>query len=122
MNSKDFLSVTDLEPDDLSELIDRAVDLKSAGWSTLLNEKAIVLVFEHPSTRTRISFEMAMRQLGGHCLYLSPDEVGLGKRESVPDIALVLSRYVNAIVARTTSHNTIELMAENASVPVINAL
>jgi ornithine carbamoyltransferase len=122
VNSKDFLSITDLDAGDLSLLINRAVELKAAGWSTLLNEKAIVLVFEHPSNRTRVSFEMAMRQLGGHCLHLSPDEVGLGKRESVPDVALVLSRYVNAIVARTASHNTIELMAEYASVPVINAL
>jgi ornithine carbamoyltransferase len=87
-----------------------------------LNEKAIALVFEHPSNRTRVSFDMAMRQLGGHCIYLSPDEVGLGKRESAPDVAQVLSRYVNAIVARTVSHATIELMAEYASVPVINAL
>jgi ornithine carbamoyltransferase len=122
LNSKDFLSITDLDTGDLRSLIDRAVELKAAGWITLLNEKAIALVFERPSTRTRVSFEMAMRQLGGHCLYLSPDEVGLGTRESVPDVALVLSRYVNAIVARTASHSTIELMAESASVPVINAL
>jgi ornithine carbamoyltransferase len=122
LNSKDFLSITDLDTGDLRSLIDRAVELKAAGWITLLNEKAIALVFERPSTRTRVSFEMAMRQLGGHCLYLSPDEVGLGKRESVTDVALVLSRYVNAIVARTASHSTIKLMAESASVPVINAL
>ena len=122
MNGKDFLSITDLEPEELGALIESAVELKEEGWITLLSEKAIVLVFEHPSNRTRMSFEMAMRQLGGHCLYLSPEEVGLGTRESVPDVALVLSRYVNAIVARTASHNTLEVMAKYAGVPVINAL
>jgi ornithine carbamoyltransferase len=122
LKTKDFLSVADLDPEDFHSLMNRAIELKAAGWSSLLSEKAIALVFEHPSNRTRVSFDMAMRQLGGHCIYLSPDEVGLGKRESAPDVAQVLSRYVNAIVARTVSHATIELMAEYATVPVINAL
>jgi ornithine carbamoyltransferase len=122
LSKKDFLSIADLDSERLNSLITRAVELKAEGWSSLLNEKAIVLLFEHPSTRTRVSFEMAMRQLGGHCLYMSPDEVGLGKRESVPDVAQVLSRCVNAVVARTFSHRTLEVLAENASIPVINAL
>ncbi len=96
--------------------------MKQQGWNTLLNEKVLVLMFEKPSTRTRVSFEVAMRQLGGHCLYLSPEEVGLGKRESVPDVARVLSRYANAIAARTFSHGTLETLAANADIPVINAL
>ena len=122
MKTKDFLSVADLDSDDLTALMNNAIELKAAGWSSLLSEKAIALLFEKPSNRTRVSFEMAMRQLGGHCIYLSPDEVRLGKRESAPDVAQVLSRYVNAIVARTFSHDTIELLAEYANVPVINAL
>jgi len=71
---------------------------------------------------TRVSFELAMRQLGGHTIYLSPAEVGLGVRESIPDVARVLSRYVSAICARTFSHQTLEVLAESAGVPVINAL
>jgi len=122
LSSKDFLSISNLDSQRLYSLITSAVELKAEGWSSLLSEKTIALLFEHPSTRTRISFEMAMRQLGGHCIYLSPDEVGLGKRESVPDVAQVLSRCVNAIVARTLSHKTLDVLAENASVPVINAL
>jgi ornithine carbamoyltransferase len=96
--------------------------MKHQGWNTLLSEKVLVLIFEKPSTRTRVSFELAMRQLGGHCLYLSPEEVGLGKRESVPDVARVLSRYADAIAARTFAHSTLETLAANADIPVINAL
>ena len=122
LSNKDFLSIADLDSRQLLSLVTSAVDLKAEGWSSLLSEKAIALLFEHPSTRTRVSFEMAMRQLGGHCLYMSPDEVGLGKRESVSDVAQVLSRCVNAIVARTFSHETLEVLAQNSSIPVINAL
>jgi ornithine carbamoyltransferase len=81
-----------------------------------------VLLFEKPSLRTRVSFEVGMRQLGGHSLYLSPEEVGLGKRESVPDAAQVLSRLADAIVARTFSHETLEILSRYSRVPVINAL
>jgi len=98
------------------------MEMKAGGWSTLLDRKALALLFEKPSLRTRVSFEVAMRQLGGHALYLSPDEVGLGGRESVPDAARVLSRYVDVIVARTFSHQTLEVMGSYSSVPVINAL
>lgn len=122
MNSKDFLSIADLSREGLRLLIANAIDMKAEGWSSLLSEKAIALLFEHPSTRTRVSFEMAMRQLGGQCLYLSLDEVRMGKRESVPDVAQVLSRYVDAIVARTFSHETLEILARYSSIPVINAL
>ena len=117
-----MLSVADLSREDIRSLISNAIDMKADGWSSLLSGKAIVLIFEKPSLRTRVSFEIAMRQLGGHSLYLSPDEVGLGKRESVSDVARVLSRYANAIVARTFSHQTLEVLASYAGVPVINAL
>lgn len=122
MNSKDLLSVADLTGEDIRHLISNAIDMKTEGWSSLLSEKTLVLVFEKPSLRTRVSFEIAMRQLGGCSLYLSPEEVGMGKRESVPDVARMLSRYADAIAARTFSHHTLEVMATCSSVPVINAL
>ena len=121
MKSKDLLSVSDLSSEDIRLLISNAIDLKAEGWRSLLSGKVLVLMFEKPSLRTRVSFEIAMRQLGRHSLYLSPDEVGLGKRESVSDVAQVLSRYANAIVARTFSHQTLEIVARYSTVPLINA-
>jgi len=122
LKGKDLLSISDLSSEDIQLLISNAVDMKAEGWTSLLGEKVLALLFEKPSLRTRVSFEIAMWQLGGHTIYLSPDEVGLGKRESVPDVARVLSRYANAIVARTFSHQTLEILASYADVPVINAL
>ncbi len=122
MKGKDLLSISDLSSKDIRLLISDAVDMKAAGWLSSLSGKTLALLFEKPSLRTRVSFEVAMRQLGGQVIYLSPAEVGLGKRESVPDVARVLSRYVDAIIARTFSHQTLEMLAGSASVPVINAL
>ncbi|MBN1176498.1 MAG: ornithine carbamoyltransferase [Dehalococcoidales bacterium] len=122
MEGKDFLSVADLTREDIRRLIYNAVAIKAEGWSTLLSTKVLVLMFEKPSTRTRVSFDVGMRQLGGYCLYLSPEEVGLGKRESPADVARVLSRYANAIAARTFSHQTVVTLARYADIPVINAL
>jgi len=119
---KDLVSISDLNSEDIRLLISDAVDMKAKGWLSLLSGKVLAIMFEKPSLRTRVSFEVAMRQLGGDTIYLSPAEVGLGKRESVPDVARVLSRYVDAIVARTFSHQTIEVLAEYSAVPVINAL
>ena len=119
---KDLLSVSDLSRENIRSLISNAVDMKAGGRLSLLDGKILALMFEKPSLRTRVSFEVAMRELGGDCIYLSPAEVGLGKRESVPDAARVMSRYVDAIAARTFSHQTIELLAGFSSVPVINAL
>jgi ornithine carbamoyltransferase len=122
VSGKDFLSIADLTGENIRMLISNAVNMKADRWGFLLSEKVLVLLFEKPSTRTRVSFEVAMRQLGGHSLYLSPEEVGLGKRESAADVAQVLSRYADAIVARTFSHETLETLARYASIPVINAL
>ena len=122
MKGKDLLSVADLSSQDIRLLISNAIDMKAEGWSSLLSEKVLALMFEKPSLRTRVSFEIAMRQLGGHTTYLSPAEVGLGERESIADVARVLSRYVDAIAARTFSHETLEALASYAGVPVINAL
>jgi len=122
LKGKDLLSIADLNREDIPLLISRAVELKAEGWTNSLSEKVLALVFEKPSLRTRVSFEVAMRQLGGHAIYLSPAEVGLGTRESVSDVAQVLSRYVNTIAARTFSHRTLEVLAQYSDVPVINAL
>jgi ornithine carbamoyltransferase len=122
LKSKDLISVADLGREEISSLITSAIGLKAEGWSSLLSNKVLVLIFEKPSLRTRVSFELAMRQLGGHSLYLSPDEVGMGKRESVADVARVLGRYADALAARTFSHHTVEILARHSDVPVINAL
>lgn len=122
MKGKDLLSISDLSGEDISLLISDTIVMKASGWLSSLSGKSLALVFEKPSLRTRVSFEVAIRQLGGQAIYLSPAEVGLGKRESVPDVARVLSRYVDTIIARTFSHHTLEILAEYASVPVINAL
>ncbi len=87
MKGKDLLSISDLSGDDILSLISDAVDTKAKGWLSILDGKILALIFEKPSLRTRVSFEVAMRQLGGHTIYLSPAEVGLGERESVPDAA-----------------------------------
>jgi ornithine carbamoyltransferase len=122
MKGKDLLSITDLEAEDIRLLITDAISLKSQGWLDMLKGKSLAIMFEKPSLRTRVSFELAMRQLGGEAIYLSPAEVGLGGRESVPDVARVLSKYVDAVAARTFSHKTLEALAQYATVPVINAL
>ncbi len=122
MKSKDFLSITNLTSERIISLITNAVAMKAEGWSTELNGKVLVLLFEKPSLRTRVSFEVAMRQLGGQSLYLSPEEVQLGKRESIPDVARVLSRYASVVAIRTFAQETLEIFANNADIPVINAL
>lgn len=122
MKEKDLLSIADLTSQDIQLLISDTIDMKTQGWTTALSRKTLVLLFEKPSLRTRVSFEVAMHQLGGQAIYLSPAEVGLGKRESVPDVARVLSRYADVIAARTFSHQTLEVLGDNSSIPVINAL
>lgn len=122
MKSKDFLSISDLTREGIRALIANAVAMKGEGWSTQLGNKVLVLLFEKPSLRTRVSFEIAMRQLGGESLYLSPEEVQLGKRESIPDAARVISRYADVLAVRTFAQETLEILANNADIPVINAL
>jgi len=122
MRGRDLLSIIDLGPDELRGVLDLAVRMKEGGFPPLLQGKTLALIFEKASLRTRVSFDVAMQQLGGHAIYLSQSEVGLGQRESVADIARVLSRYVDGIAARTFAHSTLEGLAKYASVPVINAL
>ena len=122
MSRKDFLSISDLAPEEVARLVRDASDLKAGGSTRPLDGRIVVLLFEKPSLRTRVSFEVGIRQLGGDCVYLGGDDVGLGVREPVSDVARVLDRWVDAIVARVFSHRSLELLAENASVPVVNAL
>jgi ornithine carbamoyltransferase len=96
--------------------------MKKEGAPPLLSGKTLALLFEKPSLRTKVSFEIAIYQLGGYGIYLAPEEVGLGKREAVADAARVLSRYVDGIIARTFSQETLDILAGHSSVPVINAL
>ena len=121
-----FLSLADLSPDQLRALLAKAVDLKTewreGGNPPLLAGKTLGMVFMKPSLRTRVSFEMGMIHLGGQALYLSPAEIRLGERESVPDAARVLSRYVSCIMARVFGHSDVLTLAQYASVPVINGL
>ncbi|RLC92457.1 MAG: ornithine carbamoyltransferase [Chloroflexi bacterium] len=121
-----FLSLADLTPDELRGLLNLAVELKeewkAGGNRPLLKGKTLGMIFQKPSLRTRVSFEMAMIHLGGQALYLSPFEIQLGKRESVPDVARVLSRYVDGIMARVFGHADVLTLAEYSCVPVINGL
>ena len=122
LKTKHLLSIADFTPDEVEALIEDAVELKSNRWLVLLENKILAILFEKPSLRTRVSFEVAMRQLGGEAIYLSPAEVGLGTRESVPDVARVLSRMVDGVACRTFAQKNLELLAQYGNIPVINAL
>ena len=122
MHGRDFISITDLTPEELRAVLATASRLKSEGYPNVLAGQTLALLFEKPSLRTRVSFDVAMQRLGGHTVYLPQSEVGLGQREPVADVARVLSRYVHGIVARTYAHQTLLDLAESAKVPVINAL
>ena len=122
MRGRDLLSIRDLSPDELDMLLRTALSMKRDGSRPLLEGKTAALVFEKPSLRTRVSFEVGMKQLGGSAIYLSQSEVGLGQREPVEDVARVLSRYVAGIVARTYAQETLTSLAAAADVPVVNAL
>jgi len=121
-----LLTLADLSPREIQNILGVARGLRDewqeGGNEPLLAGKALGMLFQKPSLRTRVSFERAMQQLGGTALYLSPNEVQLGQRESIPDVARVLSRYVDGIMARVFGHDDIVQLAAFASVPVINGL
>lgn len=123
---KDFLAISDYSAEQLQDLLDLAIDLKiehqESGNPPLLKNKVLAMIFQKPSLRTRVSFDMAMRHLGGDALYLSPSEIGLGKRESIADVARVVSGYVEAVMARVFDHDHVVELAQYASIPVINGL
>ncbi|NHI04428.1 Ornithine carbamoyltransferase [Candidatus Nitrosotalea sp. TS] len=126
LKTKDLLTLNELGKAELAEIIDNAIkmkkDLKKGISKPLLKNKTLAMVFQKPSTRTRISFETGMFQLGGHALNLSADELQLKRGETIEDTAKTLSRYVDLIMARVYSHDEIELLAKNSSVPVMNGL
>ncbi len=123
---KHFLDVSDYSPAEIQDILDLAIRLKkeyfAGGNQPLFKGKVLGLIFQKPSLRTRVSFDMAMRHMGGDALYLSPNEIGLGKRESIADIARVMSGYVQAMMARVFEHEHVVELAKWSSVPVINGL
>ncbi|MGO4888463.1 ornithine carbamoyltransferase [Anaerobacillus sp. MEB173] len=126
LKGKDFLTLRDFTKEEIFYFLDSAISLKKAqkegNCPQLLKGKTLGMIFEKSSTRTRVSFEVGMSQLGGHALFLSPRDLQIGRGEPISDTAKVLSRYVDGIMIRTFAHQTIEEFAEYATVPVINAL
>ncbi len=123
---KDFIAIADYSSEEIQSMLDLAISLKkereAGGNQPILKGKVLAMVFQKPSLRTRVSFDMAMRHLGGDALYLSPNEIGLGQRESIADVARVLAGYVDGIMARVFAHEHVLELARWASVPVINGL
>jgi ornithine carbamoyltransferase len=123
---KHFLDIADFSQEEITKLLDLSLKLKneykSGEFRPILKNKVLAMVFQKPSLRTRVSFDMAMRTLGGDALYLSPQEIGLGKRESIADVSRVLSGYVQAVMARVFAHDHILELAKWSQVPVINGL
>jgi ornithine carbamoyltransferase len=124
MRHKDFIEIHDYTADEVGEIFDLARDMKAAPerFATTLQGQTLAMIFEKSSTRTRVSFEVGMFQMGGHALFLSARDIQLGRGEPITDTAKVLSRYVHGIMARTFAHKTVTDLAEHASVPVINGL
>jgi len=126
MEAPHLVNISDLSDADLQQVFDAARDLKArlarGEHCHSLEGKTLAMIFEKPSLRTRVSFEVGMNQLGGQALYLSPSEIGLGKREATKDVARVLSGYVDGIMARTFAHATIQELACHSRVPVVNGL
>jgi ornithine carbamoyltransferase len=124
--SRHLLTIRDLTRGELLGLVDRAAELK-AGWPAgerprPLADKSVALIFEKPSTRTRVSFETAIAQLGGHCLFMSSRDTQLARSEPLPDMARVMSRYVDCLVVRTFGQEVVDDLARFGSIPVVNAL
>ena len=123
---KHFLAISDLSSGEVQDLLDVAIKLKEEyfkkGNPPLFKGKVLGMIFQKPSLRTRVSFDMAMRHCGGDALYLSPNEIGLGKRESIADIARVLTGYVQALMARTFDHTHVLELAKWSEIPVVNGL
>ena len=122
----DLLTLNELESKEINNIIDLAIDLKKeqkkGKEKPLLQNKTLAMIFEKPSTRTRVSFETGMFQLGGHALTLSPNDLQLSRGETIADTAKTLSRYVNVVMARVYDHKSLETFARNSSIPVINGL
>jgi ornithine carbamoyltransferase len=124
MDGKDFLSIRNFTPEQIRHFLHVACQVKAKPelFASALKGKTLAMIFEKPSLRTRVTFDVGMEQLGGHSLYLSPAEINLGKRESVHDVAKNLERMVQGIMIRTFAHEIVVAMARHAGVPVINGL
>lgn len=125
MNKRDFLTLMDVTPGELSALLDRGREMKKTGPAAAahpLEGKSVALLFEKASTRTRVSFEVGIHQLGGQSIFLSPRDVHLSRGEPLADTARVLSRYLSALVVRTFDHEIVETLARESDIPIINAL
>ena len=122
MKSKHLLSIMDVSPEEIADLIKSGLQFKESPFGSDLIGKSAALIFEKPSLRTKVSFDVAVTQFGGHPIYLSKDEIGLGTREPISDVARTLSRFVDIIILRTFSQNNLRDLSDYASVPVINAL
>src|SRR5262249_1910957 len=124
LKGSDLLSDSDLGADQVGQILDRALEMKSqpAKYSSALQGKTLAMIFQKPSLRTRVTFETGMTQMGGHAIYISPSDAGLGTRESVPDVARNLDRWVNGIMARVFAQKIVADLAAHARVPVINGL
>jgi len=118
----DFLDIDDVTPAELDALLDRAAAIKSGETTPRLADATLGMIFEKPSTRTRVSFETGMTRLGGHAMFLGPDDIQLGHGEPLRDTARVLGRYVDGVMARLFDHEDVETLAANADCPVINGL
>ncbi len=123
---KDFIAISDYSADEIKDMLDLAIKLKKQyfkkGNKPIFKGKVLGMVFQKPSLRTRVSFDMAMRHCGGDALYLSPSEIGLGTRESIADVARVLSGFVQGLMARTFEHSHVVELAQWSDIPVINGL
>lgn len=121
---KDLISIKDLKLEEIEQILNLTDELKSKArdFSASLSGKSLGLIFQKPSLRTRVSFEAGMNQLGGHALYLAPENIKFGTREAIKDFGSVLSRYLDALVVRTFSHHQLQELASSASIPVINGL
>ena len=125
LRGRNFVSILDFSSDELAAVLETAAAIKAnpaARGELPLERKTLAMIFQKPSLRTRVSFETGMTRMGGHAIYLSPTDISLGKRETTEDIALVLSRYADVIMARVFGHDIVVDLAKHATVPVINAL
>jgi len=118
---KDLISMLDVR-EDLEKIIEHGIEMKKGNYEKFMEGKTMAMIFEKSSTRTRVSFEVAMEKLGGHAIFLSKNDIQLGRGETIEDTAKVLSRYVDVIMYRAFSHENMKELARHASVPVINGL
>jgi ornithine carbamoyltransferase len=125
---KHIISITDLSADEIKTVINQAIKLKAGlterpdGGPLALANKSMAMIFDKPSLRTRLSFEIGMTQLGGHAVYLAPEDIGLGLRETIHDSAIVISSMADVIIARVSSHEAVAELAKYSRVPIINAM